>query len=386
MKITGISPIVVNAKVRNWVLVKVTTDEGLHGWGEATLEWHTHSVVGALRDLEPFVLGMDPTRIEHLFQTATRQMFWPKGLVGMSALSGVEQACWDITGKALGVPVYALLGGRVRDSVRLYDHLGGGDSAAVYGDEAPAQVGERARASVADGFDAVKVLAVPRSGPLDASVARHAEAVLAEVRDAVGADVDVMVDFHGRTWPEQAIKVAALLAPFNPLFIEEPVPPGDVPGLARVARAVAPTPVAAGERLVGRRGVLPLLEQAAVAVLQPDLSHAGGLWEGRKIAALAESYHVSMAYHNPLGPVATTAALHLAFATPNFLVQEQMRSDVPWREDICVLPFPIRDGRAWPSDRPGLGVEIDEEVAAGHPWQAEDVLRWWQPDGSVADW
>lgn len=387
MKITRFSTLVVNARLRNWVFVKVETDEGVTGWGEATLEWHTQAVVGAVADLEPFLIGMDPRRIEHVFQTATRQPFWPKGLIGMSALSGIEQACWDIAGKALEVPVFELLGGRVRDHVRLYDHLGGGEPTAMYTDDAPEAMAQRATESVAAGFDAIKVMTVPRSRPLEGGEAlRRCDAMMGEIRDAVGPDVDIMVDFHGRTLPEQAIRFANVLAPYEPLFIEEPVLPGDVTGLARVARAVSPTPVAAGERLVGRRDVRPLLEQAAVAVLQPDLCHTGGLWEGRKIAALAETYNVSMAFHNPLGPISTAAAIHLAFATPNFLLQEQLRSDVPWRDDVCQVPFPIRNGRALPTDRPGLGVEIDEHAAAAHPHEPEEILRWWHDDGAVADW
>ncbi|MBW3560970.1 MAG: galactonate dehydratase [Actinobacteria bacterium] len=387
MKITRISTLVVNARLRNWVFVKVETDQGLVGWGEATLEWHTQAVVGAVADLGPFLAGMDPRRVEHLFQTGTRQPFWPKGLVGMSALSGIEQACWDIAGKALDVPVFELLGGRVREHVRLYDHLGGGEPGAMYLDDAPGHMAERAVESVAAGFDAIKVMTVPRARPLESEeVLRHCDEMMRAVREAVGPDVDIMVDFHGRTWPEQAIRFAEVLRPYAPLFIEEPVLPGDVPGLARVARAVSPIPVAAGERLVGRRDVRPVLEQAAVAVLQPDLCHTGGLWEGHKIAAMAETYNVSMAFHNPLGPISTAAAIHLAFATPNFLIQEQLRADVPWRDEVCPVPFPIRQGRALPMDRPGLGIEVDEDAAAAHPQQPEEIVRWWHEDGSVADW
>jgi galactonate dehydratase len=387
MKITAITPSTVNARMRTWVFVKVSTDEGLTGWGEASLEWHTNGVLGALRDLEPFLLGEDPMRIEHLCQTAFRQPFWTKGLVAMSAFSGIEQACWDIAGKALGVPVYQLLGGRVRDHVRMYDHLGGGELSAMYTDDVPGDMAAKARASVEAGFDAIKINAVPKSGPLEGRAKlTEAEAMMGAIRDAVGPSVDLMVDFHGRTWPEQAIRFASVLAPFDPLFIEEPVLPGDVAGLARVARAVSPIPVATGERLVGRRDFRPILEAAAASVLQPDLCHTGGLWEGRKIAAMAETYNASVAFHNPLGPISTTAAIHLAFATPNFLMQEQLRSDVAWRDEVCPIPFPIVNGRALPIDTPGLGIEIDEEAIAAHPAGREDMLRWWHDDGSVADW
>ncbi|MGH2388845.1 MAG: galactonate dehydratase [Chloroflexota bacterium] len=386
MKIRAIAPIVVNARMRNWVFVKFETDEGITGWGEASLEWKTRGVAGCIGDLSPLVVGEDPTRIEHLYQILYRQGFFRPGVVGMSAISGIEQACWDIFGKSVGLPVYKLLGGLVRDRIRLYDHLGGGDMQSLYLDDQPEIMAERARRSVADGFTAVKVLVVPRTLPLDGIASlRHAERCMAAIREAVGDNIDIMVDLHGRAWPEMAIQYADTLTPYRPWFFEEPVPPENVDALAQVARAIR-VPVATGERLVTRYEFREVLEKRACGILQPDLCHCGGLLEARKIAAMAEAYYVSIAPHNPLGPVATAAALQFGAATPNFLIQEHFRSDVPWRDEVLVDPLAFDRGFAYPTQRPGLGVEVDEAAAARHPFQQEEVLRYFHPDTAVADW
>jgi galactonate dehydratase len=385
MKITAIRPIIVNARMRNWIFVKVETDEGLVGWGEASLEWKTRAVAGAIADFEPFVVGIDPRRIEHLVQIMSRQPFFRGGIVATSALSGIEQACWDILGKSLDVPVYQLLGGAVRERVRMYDHLGGGEMKALYLDDAPRVMAERARESVAAGYTAVKVLAVPRTLPVDGPVPiKRSAATMAAIRDSVGDAVDVMVDFHGRTTPAMGIAYADALAPYRPLFIEEPALPENIDAIAQVARATK-IPVATGERLVTRFQFRELLEKQACAVIQPDLCHCGGIWEARKIAAMAEAYYVSVAPHNPLGPIATAACIHFALATPNFLIQEAIRSDVPWR-DAVVTPPRIAGGHAFPYEGPGLGIEVNEAEAARHPFAQEEILRYWHPDGSVADW
>jgi galactonate dehydratase len=385
MKITAVRPLIVNAQMRNWIFVKVETDQGLIGWGEASLEWKTRAVAGAIADFEPFIVGVDPRRIEHLVQTMSRQPYFRGGIVAASALSGIEQACWDILGKSLGAPVYHLLGGAVRDRVRMYDHLGGGEMTALYLDDEPRAMADRARQSVAAGYTAVKVLAVPRTLPVDGPAPiKRAEATMAAIRDAVGDDVDIMVDFHGRTTPAMGIAYAEALAPYRPLFIEEPALPENVDALAQVARATK-IPVATGERLVARFQFRELLEKQACAVIQPDLCHCGGIWEARKIAAMAEAYYVSVAPHNPLGPIATAACIHLALATPNFLIQEAIRSDVPWRDEV-VTPPRVSSGYALPYDGPGWGIDVIEAAAARHPFAQEELLRYWHPDGSVADW
>jgi len=386
VKITAISTIVVNARMRNWVFVKMQTDAGITGWGEASLEWKTRGVVGCVADLAPLVVGLDPRRIEHLYQTMYRHSFFRMGVVGMSALSGIEQACWDIFGKSVGVPVYQLLGGAVRDTVRVYDHLGGGDMDAIYLDVQPERMAEHARSCVDAGFSAVKALVVPVSQPLDGLVpVRAAERCMAAIRSAVGDDVDILVDLHGRTTPAMAIQFAAALAPYRPFFFEEPCPPENVDGMAHVARAIT-IPVATGERLVTRFGFRELLEKGACAVIQPDLCHCGGLWEARKIAAMAEAYFVAVAPHNPLGPIATAVNTHFGFATPNFLIQEAVRADVPWRDEVVIgAVAPVRGLHAPPTG-PGLGVEIDEAVAARYPFRQEVLMQPLHHDGSVADW
>jgi galactonate dehydratase len=387
--IRGVETVVVNAELRNWVFVKVLTSEpDLVGWGEATLEWRAQAVVGAVGDIAPLLVGEDPLRIEHLWQVMYRQHFFRGGAVTMSAISGIDMALHDIAGKVRGVPTYQLLGGAVRDHVRFYDHLGGGDSNAVYGvtADAPAQFGELAARSVADGFDALKILAVPPSRMLDGQAAvRLAARRIEAVRDAVGPDVDVMVDLHGRTTPAMAIQYGHAMAASAPWFLEEPCPPENVEALAEVARAL-PIPIATGERLGTRHDFRPVLEQRACAVIQPDVCHCGGLTELRKIAAMADAYYVSVAPHNPLGPIATMASLQFAFATPNFLIQEVMRADVPWRDEVVDCPLAIRDGRAQPPTRPGLGIAVDEREAAKHPYRPERELRVFHEDGSVGDW
>jgi galactonate dehydratase len=387
VRITAVETIVVNAKLRNWVFVKVVTDEpGLVGWGEATLEWKTQAVVGAVADLAPVVVGADPFRIEHLWQAMHRQQFFQGGVVTMSAISGIDQALWDIKAKSFGVPLYELLGGAVRDRVRMYDHLGGGDSSVVYGAATSDTFGAAARAIVEAGFTALKILAVPMSGPLTGhgDVARAAE-LMRVVREAVGDEIDVMVDLHGRTTPAMAIQYGHALAPFQPYFFEEPCQPGNPKHMADVARAL-PFPVATGERLISTQEFREHLEARACAVLQPDVCHVGGITGLRKIAAMAESCHVPLAPHNPLGPIATAVNQHVGFSTSNFLIQEVMRGDVPWRDDVVSGTLPIVDGHVGLPTEPGLGLTVDERAAAEHPYRPEPQILATLPDGSVADW
>ena len=388
MRITGLGASVINAGRRNWIFVRIETDQpGLVGWGEASLEVKTRGVLGAIEDFAPLVVGEDPRRIEHLWQILYRQQFFRGGAVEMSAVSGIDQALWDIKGKDLGVPVWQLLGGRVRDRVRFYDHLGGGAPEATYGEMDPAVVAELAQRSVADGFDAIKVLAVPRSRPLESNArVREAAAAMAAIRGAVGPDVQIMVDLHGRTTAAMAIRYGQALAEHDPWFFEEPVPPEDVDGHLAVAQALPGIPIATGERLIGRWAFRPFFERGAIAVAQPDVCHTGGISEVRRIAAMAEAHGVSVAPHNPLGPIATVANLHLAVATPNHLIQEVMRSDVPWRDEVVRGVPPLIDAHMSPPEAPGLGVEIDEVAAAAHPYEPEPQYRWFHEDGSVAEW
>ena len=232
----------------------------------------------------------------------------------------------------------------------------------------------------------MKILAVGKTAPLDGrAVLTHAETLMRAAREGAGDDMDIMVDLHGRTTAAMAIEYARVLEPYRPFFLEEPCQPEDWQGTARVAQATA-IPIAAGERLVHRHEFLPLLQAGGIAVAQPDVCHAGGITETRRIAALCDTFGVSMAPHNPLGPIATMVNVHLGFATPNFLIQEVMRADVPWRDEIVSGVTPIIDGYVAPSLAPGIGVDIDFAAAARHPFVEVRPIQWYHHDGSVADW
>lgn len=386
-RIERVDTYVVNAELRNWVFVKVTTDEpGLVGWGEATLEWKTQAVVGAVRDLAPLVVGQDPLRIEHLWQLMYRGQFFQGGPVAMSALAGIDQALWDIKAKQLNVPCWQLLGGAVRNKLRMYDHLGGGDSSIVYGAASTTGFADAARKSVEDGFTAVKILAVPMGSGLPlARDIKLATQVMAAVRDAVGEDVQIMVDLHGRTTAAGALQYGRALAEYDPWFFEEPCQPGNIQVLADIAR-VLPFPVATGERLISLQAFRDHLAARACDILQPDVCHVGGPTALRKIAAMAETWNVPLAPHNPLGPIATAVNQHLGFSTSNFLIQEVMRADVPWRDEVIAGGLPIVDGHVSLPSEPGWGIEINERAAALHPYKPEPVLNLIQQDNSMADW
>jgi galactonate dehydratase len=387
MKITKITTTVVNARMRNWVIVRVFTDvPGLIGIGEATVEFQARAVVGAIEDLSQLIVGRDPREIEKNWQILYRHPFFKGGAVTMSAISGIDQALWDISAKDLNVPLYRILGGLARDRVRMYDHLGGGSSDAVYDSDSTASFSEKMKKSISDGFTAVKILAVPKTAPLGgAEQLRHAADLMAAAREAAGPDVDIMIDFHGRTTAAQAIAYSKVLAPYNPLFLEEVVQPDQFEAM-KVARAGISVPLAAGERLLTRADFLPILEAGLIDVAQPDVCHAGGVTELRRIAALCETYGVNMAPHNPLGPIATMVNVHLGLTIPNFLIQEVMRSDVPWRNEVFKGVPEIKDGFIYPPTAPGIGVDIDEVLAANYPFQAVTPTQWFHQDGSVADW
>jgi galactonate dehydratase len=390
VRIRDIKTRVVNAEMRNWVFVRVETDQpGLYGWGEATLEWKTRAVVGAVDDLQPLLLGRDPLDIEQAVRSLKKQSFWRLGAIGMSAVSGIEIALWDIAGKAFGVPVWRLLGGKVRDKVRVYTHLGMGDMRAVYETNNEGPLVERAREVVAKGYRAFKAVFIPYThytAPLPNidKVAR----LMAALRDAVGPGVEIMVDFHGR--PASAAAALAYieaLRPARPMFVEEPVPPGETASLKAVA-AHAKVPLATGERLIDRAEFQDLLAARAVDIIQPDICHCGGLLEAKKIAAMAEALSVGVAPHNPLGPIAGVAALHFAVSTPNHVIQEEMVGAVPWYGEVVRGPIRMVDGFWQIPQAPGLGVEIDETACDRHPF-APEVLHTQHAvldDGTIVDW
>jgi galactonate dehydratase len=392
MKITKIETLVCNARMRNWIFVKILTDQpGLHGWGEATLEWHTRGVVGAIQDIAQLLIGEDPTRIEHLWQMMYRQHFWHgNGIVRGTAISGIDIALWDILGKIHNTPCHKLWGGPVRDYVRLYTHLGGGRMEDFYCcDPTDARrFGELASHAVEEGFTAFKSMAVPPTMPLEGNAPiKYAENCVKAMRDAVGDSIDIMVDCHARPSPRMGLLFAKALEPYNLYFFEEPCWPETMEDIALIQRAVK-TPIATGERLMGLASFRELFEKRAAAVIQPDITHCGGLTEARKIAAMAEAYRVSMAPHNPQGPVSTAASLEFGFATPSYIICESVHSDVPWRSDVVSEGFTVEQkGRiVRPNNRPGLGIEINEEEVCKHPFEQELLQRVFYSDGSVGDW
>jgi galactonate dehydratase len=392
MKITKIETLVCHARMRNWIFVKVVTDQpGLYGWGEATLEWHTRGVVGAIEDIAQLLIGEDPTRVEHLWQMMYRQHFWHgNGIVRGTAISGIDIALWDIVGKVHGVPCHKLWGGPVRAYIRLYSHLGGGKMEDMYCcDPSDAKrFGDLARQAVEEGFTAFKCMAVPETAPLEGlQPIRYAEACVKAMRDAVGDSIDIMVDCHARPSPRMGLLFAKALEPYNLYFFEEPCWPETMDDIALIQRAVK-TPIATGERLVGLAPFRELLEKRAASVIQPDITHCGGLSEARKISAMADAYRVAVAPHNPQGPVSTAASLELGFATPSYIICETVHSDVPWRADVVKEGFTVdKKGRTVrPNTRPGLGIEINEDEVRKHPFQQETLQRTFYKDGSVGDW
>ncbi|HVX62572.1 MAG TPA: galactonate dehydratase [Pirellulales bacterium] len=392
MKITAVETHVCHARMRNWIFVKVLTDQpGLWGWGEATLEWHTRAVVGAVEDVAQLIVGKDPTRIEYLWQMMYRQHFWHgNGVVRATAISGIDIALWDILGKIHGVPCHKLWGGPVRDYVRTYCHLGGGKMEEFY-ETQPADAGrfaELAAKAVGDGFTAFKSMAVPETAPIEGlRPIKYAEACVRAMREAVGDTIDIMVDCHARPSPRMGLMFAKALEPYGLYWFEEPCWPENVEGIAEIQRAVA-TPIATGERLIGQHAFRPFFERQACSILQPDITHCGGLSEARRIAATAEAYRMALAPHNPQGPVSTAASLELGFATPSYIICEAVHLDVPWRSEVVEEGFVIEpQGRiVRPGTRPGLGIEINETEVRKHPFEQELLQRSFYADGAVGDW
>ncbi len=390
IRITAVRTVVVNAEMRNWIFVKVETDQdGLYGWGEASLNWKTRAVTGTVEDLAPLVVGKDPRDIEQIVRTLNKHSYYRLGIIGATAISGIEHALWDIFGKSVGLPVWRLLGGKVREHVRVYTHLGLGDMKAVYETFDPGSLRDKALAVVDKGYDALKVVFIPYSHfAVDIPARRHVGRMMQTLRDAVGESVDIMIDFHGRPASiAGALQYIEELAPYRPMFCEEPMLPGDTEALRMVTER-AGCPIASGERLVGYKEFEPLFQQKAVHIVQPDLNHTGGILEGKRIAAAAEHAFMGVAPHHPHGPVAGAAALHFDVSTPNFVIQEEMSGAVPWYDDVVSTPMQ-RVGSAWQvPTAPGLGVEVNEAEAAKHPFEPEvmHTLGAVMPDGTVVDW
>ena len=370
MKVTDIKPFVVDCFRTNWVFVKVYTDEGIDGVGEATLEYKEKALLGALEHIKEYLVGKDPRDIEKHWHTVYRDAYWRGGAVLMSALSAVETALWDILGKSLGVPVYTLLGGKYHDRVRIY--VNGWFSGAKTPDEFAA----KAKQAVSRGVTAMKWDPFGKNY-LDISRKELSRAIdcVGAVRDAVGRDIDLLIEGHGRFNIPTAVNIARELEQFNPMFFEEPVPPDNLDALLEVKNR-ANIPISAGERLYTRWDYKPLFDKAAADYIQPDISHAGGIMELKKIAAEAECRYIPFAPHNPSGPVANAATLQLAACCPNFCILEIMYSDVEWRSDVTNEALSYSDGYMEIPDKPGLGIEINEAECEKHPYMPHTLRHY----------
>lgn len=365
-----------------WLFVRIEAAGGAIGWGEATLEGHAEAVDGAFEALRDHFVGADARRIEDIWQIAYRGGFYRGGPVMMSALSGLDQALWDLNGRAAGLPAWQMLGGRVREKIRAYAWIGG---------DRPHEAAEAAAARRAQGFSAVKMNATAELDFLGTT--KLLDEVVERVRAVQEAGLEVGLDFHGRVHKPMAKQLAKLLEPMGLLFIEEPLLSENPEGIAQISQLVS-TPIALGERLYSRWDFKPFLASGAVDIIQPDLSHAGGLSECRRIANMAEAFDVAVAPHCPLGPLALAACLQLAGCTPNVVLQE-MSLGIHYNVGHDLLSFVANpevltpaDGFLAIPDRPGLGVEIDE---AGVRKAHEQRHRWrnpiWRhPDGSFAEW
>jgi galactonate dehydratase len=382
MKIISLTTYIVPPR---WLFLKIETDAGVTGWGEPVVEGRALTVEAAVKELGDYLIGKDPRLIEDHWTVMHRGGFYRGGPILMSAIAGIDQALWDIKGKALGVPVHELLGGKLRDTIKVYSWIGG---------DRPAEVAAGAKEVVARGFLALKMNGteelqiVDSHDRIDAAVER-----VAMVREAVGPNIGIAVDFHGRVHRPMARILVKELEPYRLMFIEEPVLSENREALKEIA-ALGSTPIALGERLYSRWDFKSVFEEGVVDIIQPDLSHAGGITECRKIAAMAEAYDVAVAPHCPLGPIALAACLQLDAVSYNCFIQEQSLGihynaandllDYAANKDV----FRYEDGYVAIPDGPGLGVEIDEDYVKerakeGHRWRNP---IWRHKDGSFAEW
>ena len=370
MKITEIKTFLCHAYRTNWVFVKVMTDEGIYGVGEATLEYKEHAVISAIHELDRALVGKDASRIEALWHECYRDAYWRGGPVLMSALSGIEMALWDIKGKALGVPVYELLGGKIRDSVPCYAN------GWFAGSKTPEDFARCAKKAVEAGFSGLKWdpfgSAYMNIDPRGLNTAL--ECVEAG-KAAVGDKVHLIIEGHGRFNVPTAVRIGNELDNFGILWFEEPIPPDDKRGMAWVRAKIA-TPVSGGERLYSRFDYLDYLRMECADFWQPDVSHAGGIMEVKKIAAIAEAHHIPVCPHNPSGPVANAATLQLAACVQNFYLLETMASDIPWRREISNEKVRFENSQMLVPTTAGLGIDIDEDAIARHPYQPHDLRHY----------
>ncbi|KAH7928609.1 enolase C-terminal domain-like protein [Leucogyrophana mollusca] len=369
-----------------WLFVRVETEDGYIGWGESTLEGHTEAIEGAFFDLTERFVGWDADGIEDIWQHACRGRFYRGGPVLMSALSGLDIALWDIKGKKLGVPVWQLLGGKVRNRVKVYGWVGGDHPNAVF---------EAAQVRKQQGFTAVKMNGTESIAWIDSP--SLLDDTVKRVREVKSLGMDVGVDFHGRLHKGMAKQLAKMLEPEQPLFIEEPLLPSQPEEIADLAHAVS-TPIASGERLFTRNDFRPYFEKKALDIAQPDVSHCGGISELRRIAAMAETYDVALAPHCPLGPVALAACIQVALTAPNFVIQEMSWQIHYNREDADLFTylvdsavFAVKDGHIDALEGPGIGIQVNEALVRERAAASANLPAWRNPawrgeDGTLREW
>ena len=383
MKITGFKTFLVDAQRANFIFVKIQTDAGYEGLGEATTEWSERAVVAAIEEAGEFLIGKDPFATDYLISTMHRNSYWRTGAVLRSALAGIEAALLDIKGKALGVPVYQLLGGKHRDTVACYGN--GWFSGAITAED----FANKATEAVAMGFRGLKWDPFGAAYLEMARPERNRTVEIVEaVRAAVGPDIDLMIEVHGRLNVPTAIAMARALAKFEPRWLEEPVPPESIDALADV-RANSPIPIATGERYCEPERFMEVICKRAADILQPDIIHVGGMLEAQKIAAMGHARFLPIAPHNPTGPVANAMTLQVAASIPNFCILETIAVDVPWRKEIVEESLVFSNNEITVPDLPGLGLELNEDACARyayvrHPIGQFDKVRPTRPEGSVS--
>ena len=376
MKITDIKCFIADAFRTNWTFIKVETDAGIHGWGEASLGTQEMALSGCVEDLKRLIVGRDPLEIERMRFEVYRDIYWKGGPVLMSAISGIEMAMWDIAGKHFNCPVYALLGGKMRDRVRMYAN------AWFTGAKTPEQFAEKAKKTVALGITAMKWDPFGKAHlTISNEELDYAVKIVGAVREAVGPHVDLLIECHGRFNPYTALNIARALAEFKPMLMEEPCPPDDVEAMAEVRRR-SPIPISGGERIYGKYDFSSYLERKAVDIAQPDIFHTGGIMESKNIAAMADARHIPVSFHNPSGPVSNAAILQLAASVPNFLIHEIMLTDGAFRTKISNEEVFYENGCILINDKPGLGIEINEAELEKHPYYPRNLRHY---TGAVTD-
>lgn len=370
MKITEIKTYTVFAYRTNFVFVRVDTDEGISGVGEGTLEYKENALLGAIEDIKRVLIGQDPRELERICHELYRDSYWRVGPVLMSAISAVEMALWDIKGKAAGVPVYEMLGGKVRDGVRMYAN------GWFSGAKTPEEFAADAVKAKARGVTALKW---DPFGSAYRTMERkdfvRSMEIVEAVRGAVGNDMDLLIEGHGRFDVATGIKIANALKPFDPLFFEEPTPPDSLDALAQVRRR-SPVPIAAGERIYSLSQMKDFLDRGCADYVQPDVSHCGGISAVKKMAAMCETCYVALAPHNPSGPVANAATLQLAASINDFRILEIMLTDVSWRRELTNEKVVFEKGNILIPTGVGLGIELNEEACLAHPCQPIDLRHY----------